>query len=565
VVGLCLDRADMVAGILAVWLAGAAYLPLDREYPAERLAFMLADARVPWVLTDERWRAALAGQNGGFQILEVADIAAVAPVDGAASAAPDNRAYVLYTSGSTGQPKGVEVSRRNLANFLAAMAHRPGFGAADVLVSVTTISFDIAALEIYLPLLAGGRLELASREVAADGDRLAELLARSGATVLQATPATWRLLLAAGWRNPSRLRMLCGGEALPADLAGELLRRGAALWNLYGPTETTVWSAVERVGAGPISLGRPIDNTVLRLLDRSLAPVPVGVVGQLYIGGRGVARGYRGRPDWTADRFLPDSWGEAPGERLYRTGDLARWRADGGLEFLGRSDHQVKVRGLRIELPEIEVALREPAWVAAAVAALRPLPAGDQRLVAYVVCRADGVGVPADWTEALRSALRRRLPGYMVPAAFVRLADLPLTTNGKVDRKALPLFDSAGAEARPRVLAAPQSAVEQAIAEIWREVLGVAEVGVEENFFDLGGHSLLLIEVRQRLRRLVGRTLPLVDLFRHASVRSLAAFLEAADRAGVAAQSGVERSQARQSLEDLRRAARSRRREAKAL
>ncbi|HEV7518464.1 MAG TPA: amino acid adenylation domain-containing protein, partial [Thermoanaerobaculia bacterium] len=577
-VGLCLERTpELLVALLGVQQAGAAYLPLDPSFPAERLAYMLADSGARWVLTEESLSPCLAGYQGRLLFLAGG---AAGEGDGrgeempGAGPGPDGRAYVLYTSGSTGRPKGVEVHRRSLLNFLASMARRPGLGPADVLVAVTTLSFDIAALELYLPLLVGGRLELASRETATDGDRLAELLARSGATVAQATPATWRLLLAAGWRNPSRLRVLSGGEALPRDLALSLLALSTPLWNLYGPTETTVWSAVERVGdGGAISLGRPIANTALRLLDRGLLPVPIGVTAELYISGAGVACGYLGQPAGTAERFLPDPLAERPGERLYRTGDLARWRPDGGLEFLGRADQQVKVRGLRIELEEIEAALGEPAWVAAAAVALREPRPGDQRLVGYVVLRADG-RAPEDWGEALRTALRRKLPGYMVPTVLVRLPALPLTPNGKVDRRTLPAPEglessrastpAAGAD-RPAILERPPSGTEQAVAAIWREVLGAAVVGLDDNFFDLGGHSLLLIEVRQRLRPLAGRAIPLLELFRHPTIRSLAAFVAGSGEAGAEAAGEAERGRARQAAQELQRAARQRRRAAKSL
>jgi amino acid adenylation domain-containing protein len=529
-VAICLERSpELLVALLGVQRAGGAYLPLDPSYPVDRLAYMLADSQASWILTEERWRSSVVAHEAGVLILDTEEVAnRVDTADWpAAGMVPENRSYVLYTSGSTGRPKGVEVSHRNLVNFLTSMARRPSLRATDVLISVTTLSFDIAALELFLPLLVGGRLELATGEIAADGDRLAELIARSGATVMQATPATWRLLLAAGWQNPSRIRVLCGGEALPRDLADELLGRCPELWNLYGPTETTVWSTVERVSeGGPVSLGRPIDNTVLRLLDRDLAPVPIGVTGQLYIGGEGVARGYLGQPVGTAERFLPDPFAGVPGRRLYRTGDLARWRAEGSLEFLGRADHQVKMRGLRIELEEIEETLREPFWVKSAAVALRGQRPGDQRLVAYVVFHEKKERAPAEWVESLRSVLRRRLPSYMVPAAFVRLEELPLTLNGKVDRRSLPTQEISVSEWGPTVPLSPPSGLEEAISEIWREVLGLEEIGIDESFFDLGGDSLLLIKIRQYLRPLAGRTLSLLDLFRYSSIRCLAAFIE---------------------------------------
>jgi amino acid adenylation domain-containing protein/thioester reductase-like protein len=530
-VGLCLERsARMVVALLAVLKAGGAYLPLDPSYPPQRVAFMLADSGALWVLTEERWRPLLAGYAGTLLSLDSLPPAPAAPLPPPRPADPGNRAYVLYTSGSTGRPKGVEVVHRGLTNLLTSMARQPGLGVGDALVAVTTLSFDIAGLELYLPLLTGARLVLARREDAADGARLAALLDRCGATAMQATPATWRLLLAAGWRGRPRLAALCGGEALPRELAGELLERSGALWNLYGPTETTVYSTGERVAPGPgaVPLGRPIANTVLRLLDRGLEPVPLGVVGELYVGGAGLARGYLGQPGLTADRFVPAPLGETTGERLYRTGDLARLRADGTLEFLGRADHQVKLRGVRIELGEIEAVLGETSVVAAAAVAVREV-AGDRRLVAYVVpAEAAAVGDPEAWNEALRAALRRRLPGYMIPAAFVHLPALPLTANGKVDRRALPTADAAPPQP-------PRGGLEQALAGIWCEVLGIAAVGTRESFFEVGGHSLLVPRLLALLRERLGVELSIRGLFATPSVVALAARL--ADGAEIPAES----------------------------
>ncbi len=344
-VGISLERSlDLIVALLAVLKAGAAYVPLDPDYPRERLAFVLEDA-APRVLIDGAFDEALTGEP-------------LAPI------LMDDRqlAYVLYTSGSTGRPKGVGVSHQALVNFLGSMRRTPGFSPGETLLAVTSLSFDIAALEIFLPLTVGGRVELASREEAADGALLAERLRTSGASVLQATPATWRMLLDAGWTGDPGLRALCGGEALPRDLAAALAGRVRELWNLYGPTETTVWSAAARVRpeeTGPVSIGRPIANTRIHLLDRQLQTVPLGVPGELWIGGAGLARGYLGRPDLTAERFLPDPFATEPGDRLYRTGDLARHLPGGRMEVLGRIDHQVKVRGFRIELGEIEAALAE--------------------------------------------------------------------------------------------------------------------------------------------------------------------------------------------------------------
>ncbi|MCP4654106.1 MAG: amino acid adenylation domain-containing protein, partial [bacterium] len=424
-------------------------------------------------------------------------------------------AYVIYTSGSTGRPKGIAVSHRAVVNFLWSMAERPGLGAGDVLAAVTSPSFDIAVLELFLPLLAGARIELMTTAMAADGEALGQRLARSRATVMQATPATWRLLLEAGWEGDRRLRALCGGEAMPPALHKALGARVAAVWNLYGPTETTVWSTVARLAAGDrLTIGRPIANTAVHLLDRHLRPVPPGAVGELCIGGHGLARGYPGRPALSAEKFLPDPWSPAPGRRLYRTGDLARHLPDGGLDCLGRIDHQVKIRGFRIELGEVEAVLAEhPAVTAAAVVLVRE-DADDERLVAYLV-RGRG---PAEEAE-LRAHLERKLPAYMVPAVFVELEALPLTPNGKVDRAALGrrALPAPTAEEQP-----PQSELEKAVAAVWADVLGRETVGMHGNFFDLGGHSLLVSRAVNRLRTVLGREISVVDVFEHPTVASLA-------------------------------------------
>ena len=528
-VGVLADRsADMVVALLGVLTAGGAYVPIDPAYPAERVAHMLEDSGAPVVLTQERWRDSLSGYPGRLVCLdgEREEIGRLSGHLAESRSGPDGLAYVIYTSGSTGRPKGVQIPHRAVVNFLVSMARRPGLEASDVMVSVTTLSFDIFGLELYLPLIRGARVVLAERETAIDGAALLRLLERSGATVLQATPATWRLLLAAGWKRPP-IRMLCGGEALPRELAEQLLARGPSLWNLYGPTETTIWSAVHEVrrnagGPAVVSIGTPIANTGLYLLDAALRPVPVGIAGELLIGGDGLARGYRERPDLTAERFVPDPVSGEPGARLYRTGDLARLRPGGEIEFLGRLDHQVKIRGFRVELGEVEAALASHPAVLQAVAVARPEPGGGHRLVAYAVFSGEAPDV-----GGLRKFLAGRLPDPFIPSVFVALDRLPLTPNGKVDRKALPAPGTGTAEPPARgEPAAPRSALERAIAEVWRDVLGVEKVGLQDNFFELGGHSLLAAEVHARLRESLGRELSMVDLFRYPTVAALARFLE---------------------------------------
>ncbi len=529
-VGVCLDRSpDLVVALLGVLKAGGAYVPIDPGYPRQRIEHVLADSRSAVLVTESRF-ASLPGPSR--RVCLDADSGALAAwsdsrLDGGAGAS--HRAYVIYTSASTGRPKGVEIVHRSVVGFLQAMAERPGLAVGDVLLAVTTLSFDIAALELFLPLSVGARVVLARADEAADGARLADLLERSGATVLQATPATWRLLLETAWRGRPGLRMLCGGEELPRDLAEALAGRGECLWNLYGPTETTIWCAAHRVerGAGPVPVAGPVGDTRLLVLDRGLEPAPLGVPGELYVGGSALARGYLRRGDLTAAAFVPDPFGGRHGARLYRTGDRARYRPDGRLEFLGRNDRQVKIRGFRIELAEIESALvAHPMIVQAAVVASEDAP-GERRLIAYPV-PPHGHEPPAG--DEIQSFLRQRLPHYMLPSLYVPLRALPLTPNGKVDRRALP---AAAARTRGgRVRSVPRGATEEALAGIWSEVLRLPEVSTDDSFFDLGGHSLLLARVRARIAARLGRELTMLELLEHPTIESLAARLDRPPAAG---------------------------------
>ncbi|HKV07315.1 MAG TPA: amino acid adenylation domain-containing protein [Thermoanaerobaculia bacterium] len=540
--GVCVERSlDMLVGLLGVLKAGGAYVPLDPSYPADRIAYVLEDGRIQVLLTQGSVLQGLPELRGvGARTVELdrEDFSAESAENPASLAGPDDLAYVIYTSGSTGRPKGVEVRHGGAVNFLASMAREPGLAERDVMVAVTTISFDIAVLELYLPLSRGARVEIVSREVAVDGARLAELIASSGGTVLQATPATWRVLLEAEWKGAPGLKVLCGGEALPPDLARELLARVESLWNVYGPTETTVWSAVHRVdpaGAGgdgrrPVPIGRPIANTAVYLLDRSGEPVPPGAAGELYIGGAGLARGYLRRPDLTAERFVPDPfaglYGE-PGARLYRTGDLARYLPGSVLDFLGRADHQVKVRGFRIELGEIEAVLAENPAVQACAAVVREDVPGTKRLAAYYVAEGEAPAV-AD----LRATLLAKLPDYMVPQVFVALPALPLTPNGKVDRRALanlPAPEGEGSASRDFV--APRDLVETILAEVWADVLRLDRVGIHDNFFELGGDSILTIQVVSRAKKR-GVLLAPRHLFQSQTVAELARVADASALAG---------------------------------
>ena len=520
-VGICVERSlEMLVGLLGVLKAGGAYVPLDPTYPSERLAFVVADSHIPVLLTHHHLLPNLPPHQARVVCLDTdrPELSQANQDNPANGATPDHPAYVIYTSGSTGVPKGVQVLHQGVVNFLEAMAHKPGLSADDSLLAVTTLSFDIAVLELLLPLVVGARVVIASRDVAADGGQLGDTLATVGATVMQATPATWRLLIAAGWEGGASLRILCGGEVLPSELAEQLWTTGGEVWNLYGPTETTIWSAAHHL-ADPqlVPIGQPIANTQFYILDSYLQPVPVGVPGELHIGGTGLAQGYLNRPQLTAEKFIVDPFSTRPGARLYKTGDLVRYRSDGSLEFLGRLDHQVKVRGFRIELGEIETVLGQQPAVREAVVVAREMAAGDKRLVAYVVPdRATTLDL-----STLRRSLRNHLPEYMLPAAFVLLDTFPLTPNGKVDRHALP----APEQTRPVLedaFVAPRNRTEESLAEIWGAVIGVASVGVRDNFFALGGHSLLAIQMLSRVRDAFDIEIPVPTFFAHPTVAGLA-------------------------------------------
>jgi amino acid adenylation domain-containing protein len=532
-VGICVERSvEMVVGLLGVLKAGGAYVPLDPAYPQERLGFMVSDAGIAVLLTQQHLASLLPPSETRTVYLNASSPEpdggpeADNPTGGAG---PDDLAYVIYTSGSTGRPKGVQVHQRAVVNFLLSMAREPGLTYRDTLLAVTTLSFDIAGLELFLPLTVGARLVLVPREAASDAARLMEHLAASGATTMQATPATWRLLIDGGWSGTRGLKILCGGEAMPRELAGKLLARGSELWNMYGPTETTIWSTVHRVDerGGSVSIGRPIANTQVYVLDAARRPVPVGVVGELYIGGDGVARGYLRRPELTEEKFVPDPFGRTPGARLFRTGDLARWLPTGELECLGRVDHQVKVRGFRIELGEVESALLAHPAVAKGVVVAREDTPGQRRLVGYIVAGTGAAPVPGE----LRRFVKERLPEYMVPAVVVVLEALPLTPNGKIDRRALPAPGPEGPEPG-RVVVAPRNPLELELVQIWEGALGVRPVGVTDNFFDLGVDSLTAAGLFAVLQKRFGANLPPGSLFRAPTVEQLASMLRRHEGAG---------------------------------
>jgi amino acid adenylation domain-containing protein len=534
IVAIALNRSlDLLAGLIAVLKTGAAYLPLDLQMPRDRIALCLADAAPQAILTQRSMLEQFASSTSAVVLVdgnrESHDLlakAAPATEPSRIASILEDTAYLIYTSGSTGEPKAVEISQRSLINLLAAMQTSPGFGPEDVFLSVTPISFDIAALEMFLPIISGGTVVITSREEAQDPYLLAKAICRSGCTVMQATPATWRTLLLSGWDNahrrstgnsPRRLRILCGGELLPRELASRLLATGAEVWNMYGPTETTIWSLIHRVHegtekeAGPVSIGRPIANTTAYILDEQRQPLPAGVPGELFLGGVGLAKGYRGQPQRTADRFFRvESVG---GSLLYRTGDVAVRRADGTIDVLGRTDNQVKVRGHRIELEAVEAAVLGHPHVAAAAARAWPEPTGDSRLSIYVVAK-DEARAPS--LAELRAFLGSTLPGSMIPSDVIPLPAIPLTTHGKADRARLPA--PAIRETSPQNTT-PCSPEEMRLAAIWADLLRRRHIGPDDNFFDLGGHSLLVAVLQQRIATEFGQRIPIAELFHSPTVR----------------------------------------------
>lgn len=522
-VGVCLERSlGLVVCLLGVLKAGAAYLPLDPGIPVARIALMLGEATVAILITQR----SLVGQCGDFagQWLWWDDwTPSGGAVRVASSVSPRNAAYVMFTSGSTGRPKGVVLEHRSVVNLLHSLRAKPGLEAGDVMLAVTTVSFDISVLEIFLPLTVGARVVMVSDRQRADGAALVDLLADSGATVMQGTPATWQLLLMAGWKGDGRLKALVGGEALSVELAARLLERCGEVWNLYGPTETTVYSLGTRIEhSSRITIGTPLPNTRVYVVDAAGQLVPAGVPGELWLGGEGVARGYLNHPEMTAEKFRPDPFQAESTARVYRTGDRCRWRPDGSIDFLGRMDRQVKIRGYRIELEEVETTLRSEPEIAEAVVMMRESGAGDKYLVAFLVA------TPMGRIEArlLRERLGASLPHYMIPSAFIWLECLPLTPAGKLDRLALPQSAEGGAEGRPDENRPddqnPINLLELKLTVIWKRLFERDDIGRRDDFFALGGHSLLAARLVVEMAKEFGSKVAVSTLFQSPTIELLA-------------------------------------------
>ncbi|HWD93730.1 MAG TPA: amino acid adenylation domain-containing protein [Verrucomicrobiae bacterium] len=570
-VAVSMERSlEMVVALLGILKAGAAYVPLDPSFPADRLRFMLEDSKAALLLTrsGEKERLGELAKNIRALCLDTdwRLICEERDENPRVEMTPENLAYVIYTSGSTGWPKGVQIPHRAVVNFLHSMRREPGLTAADTLLSVTSISFDIAALEIFLPLTVGARLVLAGSDDVYDAARMKALIRASRASVMQATPSFWQFLIESDWFGDRRMKILCGGEALSRELADKLLERAGEVWNLYGPTETTIWSTLGKItpGTEPISIGRPIANTQIYLLDSHLQPVPVGIPGELHIGGDGLARGYLNRPQLTEEKFIPnpfpvpsdeecnhpvagsfsqagttspspilsrrsiakaDGWvrAGAGGEgspRLYKTGDIARYRPDGAIECLGRNDFQVKLRGHRIDLGEIESALRQFPNVRDAVVVLREDERHQKCLAAYLLRSAH----PSPDAGMLQAFLRKKLPDYMMPAAFVVLEKFPLTPNGKINRQAMPA-PASNCERPKQSFTPPRTPAEETLAKIWRDLLHQPEIGIDDNFFESGGHSLLAMQLMARVRKEFSAELSLRNIFEAPTIAELANIL----------------------------------------
>ena len=521
IVAVALQRSEQLPiTLLAILRTGAAYLPLDLGSPAERLKLVLNDASPTLMIAEPAIHAQFAG--GGFAILELRDLPGTV---GTSGDEPDlskasGTAYVIYTSGSTGRPKGVEVTHRNLSNFLYGMQRQLKPTSTDRFLAVTTITFDIAGLELYLPLTVGARVVMASSEAVHNSLALAKLIQSSSVTHVQATPSLWRILLSSSETRLENVHALVGGEALSVDLAAKLKSMAARVTQFYGPTETTIWSTAHelgQVGTAPPPIGRPIVNTQLYVLNEEHQPVVTGALGELYIGGTGVAKGYLNRPELTAKRFIENPF-TRDGSRMYRTGDLARWSESGELDFAGRVDDQVKINGHRIELGEIETLIREHSAVAEAAVAAHRNSDHSTTLTAYLVPRS-GCSIEVG---ALRTLLSSWLPSYMMPSRFVLLDAMPLTPSGKLDRKALPMPERAGRNC----FVEPVTVIEKKLAALWQEILNVQEVGLHDNFFELGGDSLSAAVMAANCAVRVGVELPMGSLFEAPTIAGLAAVVE---------------------------------------
>lgn len=528
-IGIAVDRSpEMLIVMLGILKAGAAYVPLDPEYPHKRIEYMLSDSAAKILIVSSKYKGLYKTQAAEIVVedawLKLSDYSTEnIPV----KAAPYNLAYVLYTSGSTGMPKGVEIEHSNLYNLLLSVQKMPGLTDKDKLLAVTTISFDISITELFLPLITGAQLVLTDSQSTKDGGALLDIIRNEHITFIQATPVTYKIMLEAGWDELIDMKVTSTGEPLPKDLALKLLPRCTALYNMYGPTETTIFSTGKQIKTEEeqITIGKPVDNTSIYILDEDFKQVPHGETGEIYIGGKGVARGYFNKPEMTSQRFIFDPFAGDPKGRMYRTGDLGKILPDGDILCFGRIDNQVKIRGYRIELSEIEFILSQQKNIKEAVVLSLKNRAGEDRLVAYVVAIGIKDSSKAAEIQHWKAVLKAALPAFMVPNDFVLLDALPLTANGKIDRNALP-NPEINIDTNSSSYVAPRTRLEKLVAEIWTACLKIENIGINDNFFELGGHSLAAVQVITRIKNETGKRIRLANFFEYPTVEQLAILIE---------------------------------------
>lgn len=537
IVGLFLDRSvDTVVAMLGVLKAGGAYLPLDPDFPPQRIEYMITHSRTELIITKESLKDSLQNSiklSSNMNLICIdskrENLAKESTTNPAEKGTITDLAYLLYTSGSTGKPKGVQITSASLVNFLSSMTKEPGINDTDILLSVTTTSFDISGLEIYLPLISGATTFIAPRECILDPFALINIVNNSGITIMQATPSTWKMMLEAGWKSANQLKILCGGEALTAKLANQLLEIGADLWNMYGPTETTIWSTIHHCQsptelAPPI--GKPIDNTYIYIVDKYMRPVPIGVTGELLIGGDGLARGYLFMDDLTKSKFIKSSINGTKDGILYKTGDLVKFSENGEIQYVGRSDFQVKIRGFRIEIGEIESSISKYTGISETVVIAKDDSASNKYLVAYYIADQNA----SFNQENMKIFLKSILPDYMIPSFFVKMEHFPLTPNGKIDKNKFPAnFDALTVNPHSSNYCAPDTDIEKQLINIWKNILNLGVIGTNDNFFDLGGHSLLLTRVFQSVQKLSTKTITMMDMFKYTTISSLAEYITSND------------------------------------
>jgi len=521
-VGICVNRsANMITIILAILKAGGTYLPLDPDFPKERLLYMLEDTQAPLVITERNLLDRLPKGQTSFLLLdEIKDSLANYSTENLTSikSQVEDLAYIIYTSGSTGKPKGVQVPHRALVNFLDSITKLPGFDENNKMLAVTTLSFDLSIPDVFFPPYIGATTYIANKDEILDGNRLTEVINSQNITILSTTPSTFRILQMYDWPGKDDLAVITIGEPFTDDLKEFLLPRTKEIWNLYGPTETTVWSTGCLIKSEEtIHIGKPLSNTQIYILDETMQQTPIGVPGELYISGAGVTLGYRNRPELNQKHFLPNPFTkEKKYSTIYKTGDLVRYRSDGNIEFLGRRDNQVKVRGFRIELGEIENALNNCPTVNQAIVIVKPDSTGNNQLLAYLTINTDSLQ-----TDLIRQELHKKLPNYMIPSLFIKLENFPMTANGKIDRKSLPMLETLPISEQ-NSYTAPETVTEKLIADLWQGILGIKKIGLNDNFFQLGGHSLLAVKFVSKLQKKTNFDLPLATLFNAPTIKNLA-------------------------------------------